>query len=646
MTDPARAVFLSYASEDGEAARRICDTLVAAGIEVWFDQNALRGGDAWDRQIRRRIRDCALFVAVISANTDGRTEGYFRLEWRLAVERSHLMADDAAFLLPVVIDGTSDATARVPEKFREVQWARSPEGNTPSNFTERVARLLSPEASHARSGPCFDARCRDAPISKQSTQLELTVTTLKSPPLPVTTPGAPAASIAVLPFIDMSQGKDQEYLSDGLAEELTNLLSKVSGLHVAGRTSSFSFKGSNVVISELGRALKVATVLEGSVRKSGEHLRISVQLVNVADGYHRWSETYDRQLTDMFKVQDEIARAVVDALKVKLMPGLLFITNQHHVPGPDAYAQFLIGRHSLNHGTPVGFELAVRAYHRAVELEPAYAAAHAGLSLAQYAAAGYSDDEIVLKQGQQQAMTAAEQAVARDPELAAAYAARGYLRGSYRWDWAGAQSDFIRALELDPADGSTHERYGRLLATLGRLPEAIAAVRKPIESDPLSSRALYMLGRFEAANNDLSAARRSLSEALALTPEHAYAPLDLGLVSLLEGNPAEARIGFSRVPVEPFRLTGLAMAEHDLGNSAASKSALDALIKAHARGYAYQIAEVYAWREEHDDAFAWLERACAQRDAGLQRLKYDPALRGLRDDPRFNALLRKMKLPE
>ncbi len=454
-----------------------------------------------------------------------------------------------------------------------------------------------------------------------------------------------SASIAVLPFADMSQSRDQEFFSDGLSEELINLLAKVPGLHVAGRTSSFSFKGKDTIITDVGKALNVAHVLEGSVRKHGDHLRITAQLISVVDDFHLWSETYDRQLTDIFEVQDEIASAVVDVLKLKLLPGQLPSSSQRHTPGPDAYTQFLLGRHYLNRGTPDGFVHAVEAYGQAAKLEPEFAKAHAGLALAQYAAAGYSDDEATIVQGQRLAMDAAEQAVEHDPDLADAYAARGYLRGCYSWDWEGAQSDFIRALALNPTDETTYERYGRLLAALGKLPEAIAAARKPIESDPLSARAWYVLGRFQAAHGELEAARLTLNRALALAPEHAYAPLDLGLISLLENNPVGALAEFTRTPIEPFRLTGVVMAECDLGHAASSQQALDLLIAKHAQGYAYQIAEAYAWRGEPDNAFIWLDRACAQRDAGLQRLKYDPTLRSLHGDARYSALLRKVGLP-
>jgi TolB-like protein len=258
VTTPSQAVFLSYASQDAEAARHICDALRAVGLDVWFDQSELRGGDAWDASIRRRIKDCALFVPIISANTNARSEGYFRLEWKLAVDRSHLMADDQAFLLPVVIDTTLDANARVPEKFREVQWTHLPAGKTPAALAERVQHLLSGEA---------------APLPAMSTRA--VATTAQA----VAVPARESPSIAVLPFVNRSHDEEDEYFSDGLADELLNVLGKIRGLRVAARISSFQFKGKNDDIAVIGRKLHVATVLEGSVRKAGNRMRISVQLV-------------------------------------------------------------------------------------------------------------------------------------------------------------------------------------------------------------------------------------------------------------------------------------------------------------------------------------------------------------------------------
>src|SRR5579862_2083871 len=352
MTGPNNAVFLSYASEDAVAAQRICDALRAAGIEVWFDRSELRGGDAWDRQIRKQIHDCALFIAVISAHSNARNEGYFRREWRLAVDRTHDMADDSPFLLPVVIDATTEASARAPDQFRQVQWSQLPDGATPQSFVDRVLRLLAPtgaeapgQARAAQRSATTTIHISKTPQSNLGSSWRFAITLLViaaaviaagyfvidravlarrvmvTDTAPPAVAAAPEKSIAVLPFLDMSEKHDQEYFSDGLSEELIDLLTKVPALRVPARTSSFSFKGKQATIADIAKALDVTHVLEGSVRKSGNTLRITVQLIRVDTGYHVWSETYDRKLDDIFQIQDEIAKSVVNGLKVSVLGG-------------------------------------------------------------------------------------------------------------------------------------------------------------------------------------------------------------------------------------------------------------------------------------------------------------------------------------
>jgi len=342
VSTPAGAVFLSYASQDAEAARRICDALRAAGIEVWFDQSELRGGDAWDHKIRKQIHDCTIFIPVVSATTQGRTEGYFRLEWKLAVERTHLMSERVAFLVPVVIDDTSDAQADVPQAFRAFQWTRLPAGVASPAFVARISQLLSPNPPQAPT----DGRLSTglAPSSRRPTSSVAASRRSKLVPLLIAVvallvvgyfaldkfvlskrtlasaiaslPGRSEAnpiserSIAVLPFVDMSEKHDQEYFSDGLSEEVLELLAKTPGLHVIARTSSFSFKAKSDDIPTIAKKLNVANILEGSVRKSGNRLRVTTQLIRASSAEHLWSETYDRDLKDVFAVQDEIAAAV------------------------------------------------------------------------------------------------------------------------------------------------------------------------------------------------------------------------------------------------------------------------------------------------------------------------------------------------
>ncbi len=453
-----------------------------------------------------------------------------------------------------------------------------------------------------------------------------------------------AASIAVLPFADMSQAKDQEYFSDGMAEELLNLLAQIPGLRVAGRTSSFSFKGKRAGIAEIGKALNVATVLEGSVRKSGDRLRITAQLINADNGYHMWSQTYDRKLTDVFALQDEIAGAVVEALKLKLLPAQRPSKSKHHAPGPAAYDKFLLGRMFAKRGTREGYASAITAYRQAVALEPAYAAAHAELSLAEQSTYWLGGTP-AFAEGRRRALDAAEQAIAQDPALADGYAARSMIRMD-SWDWSGSQVDLDKALALNTDSVTTQACHACLLATQGRIPEAITAIRKAIELDPLSAQDWTKLGYFETSARNYVAAREAFNRALVIAPENNNALFNLAQLALLEGRLEMARALIARTPDGPRRLGLVAMVEHSLGNTGKSQKALDTLVARHASGWAYRIAMVHAWRGETDHAFAWLERAYGQHELGLLNLKWDALLRTLRSDPRYSALLKKMGLPE
>jgi TolB-like protein len=673
-----RAVFLSYASEDAEAAQRICAALRAAGVEVWFDQSALRGGDAWDAAIRKQIRTCALFMPVISRNTHARDEGYFRLEWKLAVDRSHLMAVDKAFLLPVVIDDTRDNDDRVPDRFRELQWTRLPGGSTPASFTERVLHLLSPEEQPAHTASGVRTTAAETPSSKQqsswltkvimllvalsviaiawdvvekkfmpsraATTAPASVPTAPSVPLlPAEPPAAGAVaqnSIAVLPFADMSEKKDQGYFSDGLAEELIDQLAKIPGLHVIARTSSFSFKDKSADIPTIAKQLNVANVLEGSVRKAGNRLRVTTQLIRADSGEDLWSETYDRQLKDVFQVQDEIAGAVVSALKLKLAPGQQ-ASNAHRTSNTEAYNQFLICKQFADRSKLDDYQRAVAACRKAIELDPGYAAAYAELAVAEALVSDRTVNPALL----QQAQVTADKAIAMAPDEADGYAARGFMR-RYEWDWTGAQADLEKALALNPGDIRAQTRYGLLLGSLGRLPDAIAVIKKATSSDPLSSLSWDILGGELTESRQFAAAHEALQRALDIDPVSNYALANLGRLQLYENNAAQALATFRQIGDEVFGPTGIAMAEHTLGHPEASQQALDPVIAKYANAAAYQIAEVYAWRGEKDLAFQWLDRAFQQRDGGMAQFKQDLTLASLRDDARFAAMMRKLKLPE
>ena len=658
MTESYRAVFLSYASQDAEPARRIAEELRQRGIDVWFDQSELRGGDVWDQRIREQIRDCALFVPVISAHTQSRTEGYFRLEWKLAVDRSHLMASEKAFLLPVVIDATPQTEALVPERFREVQWTLVHGGEAPQPFVEQVKRLLDQPLTARHRLVSTTAAARSPSSARRAIlwiALGLAVTWIAYltihalwlyPNHNAATADSPAdshpviaeKSIAVLPFADLSEKKDQEYFSDGLAEEVLDMLAKTPGLHVIARTSSFSFKGKSEDIPTIGTKLRVANILEGSVRKSGDNLRVSTQLVRADTAEHLWSETYAASAKDIFKVQDEIAAAVVSVLKLKLVQG----QRTKGTSNPDAYNEYLLGRQHERKETQDELQRASAAYRQAVALDPHYAAAIAGLASAEYRLADITSDP----KGFNIAKSDAAQAIVEGPDQAEGYAVSGGIRSRVDWDWAGALADLQKAVALSPGDAGVQHSYGTLLGLLGRFPEATAALRTATRLDPLSSSAWDDLGLVLMASLDYRGARQAFGRELEIQPEDPYALDNLGNLQLITRDPAEALATYGMISEAPLRNAGVAMAEHSLGHEQQSQHALETAIAKGTRGFASQIADVFAWRNQKDEAFEWLERAYEQHDGGLAELNTDVLLASLHDDPRFTALRRKINLPD
>src|SRR4249919_3110957 len=469
---------------------------------------------------------------------------------------------------------------------------------------------------------------------------------------PAFRPGPPAPppfapdphSIAVLPFVNLSPDREQAYFSDGLSEELLNMLGQVPQLRVIARTSSFSFKDKAVDVATIAKALNVASVLEGSVRKSGNLLRISAQLVRASDSTELWSASYDREITDVFKVQDEIAGAVVAALKVKLLPDQ-HVDNPHRTGNAQAYTLYLRGNQFLNRASSDGYRLAVDAYRQAIALDPGYAAAYAGLGVAEVYAADTAETSAENEAAKQRGLAAADKAIALAPGLADGYTARGWMRSNFTWQWADAQADLERALAIDPSNSTVQRRYGQLLATQGRMADAIAAIRKSVALDPLSGPPWSNLGYYLLAAGQWDEARQVLQRALAINPESTYAQANLATLELLQGH-ADIALAMFRQNKDTFRPYGIALAEHSLGHARESQLALDELIRDYAQDSAMQIADVYAWRGEREKAFQWLERAYAQRDGGMSDLAFDPLLVSLHADPRFGDLLRRIGLPQ
>ena len=476
----------------------------------------------------------------------------------------------------------------------------------------------------------------------------------RTAPIPAATDAAPGASpveatgqaaaqsIAVLPFVNMSGDAGNEYFADGLSEELLNLLAKLPELRVAARTSAFKFKGEKIDVKDVAQKLNVAHILEGSVRKSGKKVRITAQLIKAADGYHLWSETYDRTLDDIFVVQDDIAGEVVKALKLTLL-GTTSVTRSRPVD-PEAYNLALQGRFFLERSSQKDLERAVEYFRRSRERDPGYAPAWAGLSraFARQADSGLAPPA----DGYGRAREAAEKALTLDPQLADAHLAMGRIHQIYDWDWEAADASFRRALDLEPGNALALRRAGFQAVVLGRWNEAIDLDNKAIERDPLRPASYGSLGSALLAVNRDREAETAYRKALELDPDGATWHNSIGLTLLLQGKTDAALQEMQQETNEIWRLAGLPLVFHALGRRSESDAALAALKDKYAENWAYQIAEVHAFRGEADLAFEWLERAYKQRDGGVADIKGDRLMRGLIGDPRYKAFLRKLKLPE
>jgi TolB-like protein/Flp pilus assembly protein TadD/tRNA A-37 threonylcarbamoyl transferase component Bud32 len=454
-----------------------------------------------------------------------------------------------------------------------------------------------------------------------------------------------APSIAVLPFLDMSPEHDQGYFSDGVAEEIINALAQVPGLHVAARSSSFSFKGTSEKLRSVAQQLEVANVLEGSVRKSGNHLRVTAQLVSAQNGYQLWSRTFDSDLADVFAVQDQIASAVVEALKIKVLPDAAPLESGQKAIAPEAYTHYLRGLELAGTGTVPGARVAIEEFEKTLAIAPGYAPAHSRLAEGAFSYANYLDDGFEMREWSLRAIAEANRAVELDPTSADALTTRGIIRTGVTFDWAGSRADFDRAIALTPGSAKPHVGRGMLLAVFGELPAAIDELKTALQFDPLGAETLQTLGSLYNSAGRYALARETLTKLLQRAPQHSLGKRELVYTEVLDGHPKEALAIVKSSQQEWVRLIGTALAEHSLGNEAASTTALKALIAGYGSTAGYQVAQVFAWRGERDTAFDWLKKARMANDAGIRYMKYDPFLKSLRGDPRYAALLAEVGLP-
>ncbi len=535
MSESPKAVFLSYAREDTDAARRIADALRGFGVEVWFDQNELRGGDTWDAKIRQQIRSCALFIPIISATTESRGEGYFRREWRIAVDRTHDMAEGLAYIVPVSIDATKEASASVPAEFMRFQWTRLPGGQPTPEFVMQVKRLLeNPRQSttHApvpggRGGDHVEAaasrpqggagvklvvgaiallvlgfctylalRPRRSPeeiakmVSAATAMAEKTgVKTLAestvAAPSSVTAPVSDK-SIAVLPFENMSEDKDNNaFFADGIHEDILTNLALIPALKVVSRTSVMQYRNTSKTTRQIGTELGVAYVLEGSVRRAGNKVRVTGQLINTQSDEHVWAKAYDRDLTDVFAIQAALSQEIAGALSAAISPQTQKLIERKPTENTVAYDAYLRGR-AVRNESPSSSVPALqeqeKLFKQAVELDPNFAAAWSELARVHALNVFWGiDGTAVRKAAADAAMAQAVRIAPDDPEVIGGLGTYAYY--GYK-DYARATAQYEKLAQLQPNNPTVYSSLGLIQRRQGRWRECIANFRRATALDP------------------------------------------------------------------------------------------------------------------------------------------------------------------
>jgi TolB-like protein/Flp pilus assembly protein TadD len=654
-------VFISYASQDAAVANAIVAALERQGLKCWIAPRDVVPGSLYADGIVRAISGAKVFALVLSEHAIVSSHVGKEIE-RASSNRRPIIAlrIDLAPLTPafqyflsesqwidVGAGGTEAASAKLVEAAQRHLTSRPAieQGASPDRHTLERKSAMPPRR--------WIVAAVVAVVAVALAYIVVNKLWLSKQPVaavaPAAAPGAPPISdksIAVLPFLDMSEKKDQEYFSDGLSEELIDLLTKIPELRVPARTSSFYFKGKSEDIPTIARRLLVAHVLEGSVRKSGNRVRITVQLVRADNGYHLWSETYDRTLDDIFKVQDEIAGEVVKALKISL--GANEVPRAVASKNSEAHALLLQAEYFFNRETPDDLTRAIGYFQQALRSDPDSAPAWTGLSIALTVAwqNGWLPNDRTVQQQRAQALQAAERAIAIDPKLGAAHEALAEIRYWFDWDWAGVEAEIAKGRALDPASTWI---AGSLASLRGHLNDALRLWEQATERDPLNSDAYvyraeiyYAMGQFTEA---LAAARKAVE----LAPTASRSHTALAQMLLAVGQPDAALAEAEKESDAGSRAQARARTYILVGRRADADAALAEFEKSFAADWAYEIAALHALRGESDQAFLWLDRAHQQRNAGLigtPSINIDSDLKSLRDDPRYKAFLRKMNLPD
>jgi TolB-like protein/tetratricopeptide (TPR) repeat protein len=637
-------VFVSYASQDAAVANSLVENLEQHGCKCWIAPRDVKPGAQYADAIVRAINEAKALVLVMSGSAVGSSHVGKEIE-RASSKRKPIIAFriDAAPLnhaleyflsesqwIDVKALGMPAALNKLKEAVGQGSKASSPEVTASRNIggpKKRIAiaatAVVVVIAIAVGLGAYFWS-------SKHVAQV---------PAIAAITD----KSIAVLPFTDMSEKKDQEYFGDGMAEEIIDLLVKVPGLKVIARTSSFQFKGQSQDLRAVGEKLGAHYVLEGSVRRSGDDLRVTAQLINSRDGTHLWSQSFDRKLTDVLTMQDEIAANLVRALQIEVTTAEM--VSRPALRTPEGYTLFLQGLHAIDRYDQQGFEQAASDFQRALDLDPSLADAAAALAWVSEIRGEFEFMPVTV--AFEQARHAADLAIKLDPNLAIAHAALGSIHDEYDWDWPAADRELKLALALAPNDARVLLVAAQQSLTQGRLDDGLMLQNASLERDPLNPGSYFMLSWIQIRRGRFAEAETAIRRTLEISPTYGYAHYYLGIVLLARGNPDAALTEFLRETVDWVRVGGSAMAYFALGRKADSDAALaQLLMRKDVTNHPYNMAQIYAFRGESDEALKWLERSYASKNTGLYHIKGDPPFNNLEGDPRYKAFLKKMNLPE
>jgi TolB-like protein/Tfp pilus assembly protein PilF len=652
----SRTVFLSYASPDAEVANQVCQFLENHGVHCWMAPRDVKPGAVYADAIVRAINEASALVLVLSASASA-SEHVSREVERAASKHKQIVAFrvDAAAL-----------SAELEYFLSRSQWIDVPTLGMPAALAKLVEAVGGGAAAAQASpglggGKGSGGASINHPVGTASVAKRVVVAaaiviavgvggvlavrfwTSKHGEAPAPVVAAISEkSIAVLPFADMSQKKDQEYFGDGMAEEILDLLAKIPGLAVIGRTSSFQFKGKNEDLRKIGMELNAAYVLEGSVRNSGDQVRITAQLINTKTGAHEWSETYDRPIGDVLKLQGAIAAAVVRELQLTVAERDLLARST--VKNSQAYDLVLRGRHAADRFDKEGYDAATALFQQALDQDPTSADAAAELAFIYYLQG--TDEILAPATAFEQARRAAATALKLDPSNPRAHYVLGKIHMVYDWDWAAAAEEFQQVAKLAPGSPDAPNGRARLSMALGRWDEALRHIRAALAQDPFELGSFEALAWVEMRRGHLAEAEAAMRRVLEIRPNYSWAHYYLGLVLLARGERDAALMEIQQERTDEAKRQGLAMVYYALDRKADSDSTIASMLQEDAEVNAFGIAEAYASRAEPGKAMQWLERAYAQKDSAMYYVKGDPPLKTLERDPRFRAFLKKMNLPE